>query len=153
MTRIGVISDTHGLLRDEVIGHLKKCQVILHAGDINKPEIIEKLEQIAPLYVVRGNNDKGEWAETLPLFLKFEIEGCQFYMTHQKKDVPKEELDVDWVIIGHSHKYLEDKKGHTNWLNPGSCGKRRFGLEISMAILEVNDNEVAVQKIILDPNA
>lgn len=150
MTRIGVISDTHGLLRDEVIVHLKDCKLILHAGDINKPEILQKLNEIAPVYVVRGNNDKDEWAEALPMSLAFEIEGYRFFMTHQKKDVPKILPQVDFIIIGHSHKYLEEKQGNLTWLNPGSCGKRRFGLEISMAILIIQNDKVEVQKIVLE---
>lgn len=151
MTKIGIISDTHGLLRDEVITYLQECQLILHAGDINRPEVLEKLRQIAPLYVVRGNNDKGDWAEKLPISLEFEIEGYRFFMTHQKKDVPKILSNVDFVIIGHSHKYLEQKQENQIWLNPGSCGKRRFDLEISMAILEIDLQNIAIQKIVLNP--
>ena len=152
MTKIGVISDTHGLLRKEVIEHLQGCDAILHAGDINKPEILEELRQIAPLYVVRGNNDKGEWAEELPMSLKFEIANQHFFMVHQKKDVPKNLEQVDWVIIGHSHQYLETHEGQVTWLNPGSCGKRRFGLEISMAMIEIEDGHTVTYKFLLDPD-
>ncbi|MBP3886305.1 MAG: metallophosphoesterase family protein [Cellulosilyticum sp.] len=151
MTKIGVIADTHGLLRDEVIELLKECQVILHAGDINKPEIIETLKKIAPLYVVRGNNDKGEWAEALPKFIEERLYGYVFYMTHQKKDVPNPIPNVDFIITGHSHKYAEEDEKSPVWLNPGSCGKRRFGLEISMAILEVTDAGIKVVKKQLVP--
>ena len=149
MIKIGVISDTHGLLRQEVVDYLQTCQVILHAGDINRPEVLERLREIAPLYVVRGNNDKGEWAEGLPLSLECEIEGYRFYMTHQKKDIPKEQPKVDFIIVGHSHKYLEEKKDGMIWLNPGSCGKRRFDLEISMAIIQVDGDTVEIQKVVL----
>lgn len=152
MTKIGVISDTHGLLRKEVIKHLQGCDAILHAGDINKPEILEELRQIAPLYVVRGNNDKGEWAEELPICLKFEIAHQHFFMAHQKKDVPKNLEQVDWVITGHSHKYLETHEGKVTWLNPGSCGKRRFGLEISMAIIEIENGQIVIHKLLLNPD-
>lgn len=151
MIKIGVISDTHGVLRDEVIEILKGCQAILHAGDINKPEIIQRLEAIAPLYIVRGNNDKGEWAEILPLFLEFELYGYQFYMTHQKKDVPKPYPKVDFIITGHSHQYAYEDEKDTIWLNPGSCGKRRFGLEISMAILEIVGGKLRIVKKQLEP--
>jgi len=149
MIKIGVISDTHGLLRDEVIATLQDCKLILHAGDINQPEIVERLREIAPLYVVRGNNDKGDWANEIPISLEFEIEGYRFYMAHQKKDVPKEYAHWDFIIIGHSHKYSEEKQEGTILLNPGSCGKRRFGLEISMAVLEINRQHIDIQKIVL----
>ena len=151
MIKIGVISDTHGVLRDEVIEILQECKFILHAGDINQPEIVQRLEAIAPLYVVRGNNDKGEWADKLPMFLEMTLCGYQFYITHQKKDVPKPTPNVDFIITGHSHKYAEDYEKSTIWLNPGSCGKRRFGLEISMAILEVTEEGIKVVKKQLIP--
>ncbi len=109
-TKIGVISDTHGLLRPEVCAALSGCDVIIHGGDINKPEIIEELERIAPLYVVRGNNDK-EWAEHLPASLTFTIEDCKFFLIHNKKEVlgKSEALaGIDVVIYGHSHKYAQD---------------------------------------------
>ena len=150
MYKIGVISDTHGLLRDEVIVHLKKCDAILHAGDVNTPEIIEVLSQIAPLYVVRGNNDKEQWAEALPDHLCMSLGGKTFYMVHQKKDVPKVLEKVDFVIYGHSHKYNFVKEENKTWLNPGSCGKRRFGLPITMACLVFQNDEVKVEKIELE---
>lgn len=86
---IAVISDTHGLLRPEVINRIVDCDVIIHAGDINKPEIVEQLKNIAPLYVVRGNNDK-EWAESMPETLTFQIESCHFFVVHNRKSVPKD---------------------------------------------------------------
>lgn len=147
MYKIGIISDTHGLLRAEVLAHLEECDVILHGGDINKPEILEALKQIAPLYVVRGNNDKGEWAEELPDFLKFELKGKMFYMTHQKKDIPKELEGIDFVIYGHSHKYSCVKEKEIIYLNPGSCGKRRFALPINMAVIELKGSEAHIEKI------
>lgn len=151
MIKIGVISDTHGLLREEVIALLKECQLILHGGDINKPEIIQILKEIAPLYVVRGNNDKGQWAEELPMFLEMTLYGYRFYMTHQKKDVPKSRPNVDFIITGHSHKYAVGHEKDIVWLNPGSCGKRRFGLEISMAIIEITETGFKVVKKQLVP--
>lgn len=147
MYKIGVISDTHGLIREEVLEHLHGCNVILHGGDINKPEIIETLKQIAPLYVVRGNNDKGEWAESIPDFLKFELCSKTFYMVHQKKDIPKQLEGIDFVIYGHSHQYYYSEEKKVVFLNPGSCGKRRFGLPINMAIMIFEDGKVQVEKI------
>ena len=87
--KIGILSDTHGLLRPEVLLTLDGCDAILHGGDINRREIIDRLEQIAPVYAVRGNND-GEWAEYLPWSLDFTLSGLHIYMTHKKKDLPKD---------------------------------------------------------------
>lgn len=149
MIRAAVISDTHGLLREEVMRHIADCDVIIHGGDINKPEIVRKLQEMAPLYVVRGNNDK-EWAEDLPLFLEFQLEECRFFLVHNKKDVPGELGNTDVVIYGHSHKYSEQHIDGRLWLNPGSCGRRRFDLEISFAIVTVEGAKVKVEKIVAD---
>ncbi|MFV0517740.1 MAG: metallophosphoesterase family protein [Aminipila sp.] len=149
--RIGVISDTHGLLREEVINILEECDYILHGGDINNQEVVNKLQQIAPLYVVRGNNDK-EWAENIPNDLTFEIGGIRFYMVHNKKFIPNNLHDFDIVIFGHSHKYFNEIISETLWLNPGSCGKRRFDQSISMAVINVSDKKYEIEKIELNPN-
>ena len=107
---IGIISDTHGLLRPEVIEALKGCDAILHGGDINRREIIDQLEEIAPVYVVRGNNDH-EWAEHIPMYMGFELTGIRIYMTHKKKDLPEDLSNYDLVVFGHSHKYEEIGQG------------------------------------------
>lgn len=122
-TKIAVLSDTHGLLRPEVLDRIAGCDAIIHGGDINKPEIIDRLKEIAPVYVVRGNNDK-EWAENIPESLTFQIEKCRFFVVHNKKFVPKDLRDTDVVIYGHSHKYAEQMVNGVLWLNPGSCGSR-----------------------------
>ena len=147
--KIGVISDTHGLLRDEVIDHLIGCDVILHAGDVTKGEIIDKLHQIAPVYVVRGNNDKEEWAKQVPLFLRLVFEGRTFYMVHQKKDVPKDLAGIDLIIVGHSHRYEESMIGQIPLLNPGSCGGKRFNLPITMAIIHLEADKMQIEPITL----
>lgn len=148
--RIGVLSDTHGLLRPEVLAALSGCDAIIHGGDINKPEILELLEKIAPVYVVRGNNDK-EWAEHLPLTLTFQIEQCRFFLVHNKKQVPGDLTGIDAVIFGHSHKYFTQEMDGRLWLNPGSCGKRRFNQEITLAILTVDGASLSVEKITIQP--
>ena len=150
--RIAVISDTHGLLRPEVIEIIKSCDVILHGGDIDTPEILEKLSAHTQLYVVRGNND-GEWAESLPLSLQFELDGIRFFMVHDKKDIPKDLSATDVVVFGHSHQYYEEIKNGCLWLNPGSCGKRRFRLGVTMAVLEIEDKRLDVQRIELIPDS
>lgn len=141
MHKIGVISDTHGMLREEVKENLRGCDVILHGGDINKQKILDELNQIAPVYVVRGNNDK-EWAEHLPEDLLLELYGIKIYMIHNRKQIKRDISDRNLVVFGHSHKYEEKQQEELTWLNPGSCGPRRFNQPITMAVVEVpNEGE------------
>lgn len=144
--KIGVLSDTHGLLRPEVLDALAGCEAILHGGDINRQEILDGLSGIAPVYVVRGNNDKA-WAEHIPLFLDFELAGLRVYMTHKKKDLPADLGAYDLVVYGHSHKYETSRAGGTLLLNPGSCGPRRFNQAITLAVLEVSDGDISVRRV------
>ena len=144
--KIGIISDTHGLLRPEVTKALEGCEAILHGGDITGPEIIERLESIAPVYVVRGNGDR-DWAEHIPLFLDFELAGLRVYMTHRKKDLPDDLSEYDLVVFGHSHKYEESRHGKTLLLNPGSCGPRRFHQAITMVIAGIADGHIETTRI------
>ena len=149
--KVGIISDTHDLLRSEVIDALQGCDHILHAGDISSQRILDQLEQIAPVKVVRGNNDK-EWAEHLPLFLDFELGGLRIYMTHKKKDLPKDLTAYDLVICGHTHQYASvwqesDGKHRTLLFNPGSCGPRRLIQPITMAILRIDPDGWNVKQI------
>lgn len=144
--KIAILSDTHGLLRPEVVEQLKNADAILHGGDINKQSIVDELRQYAPLYVVRGNNDK-EWAEEIPHDLTVTLEGVTFYMVHNKKEVPADLSGLDVVVFGHSHKYVEEEKDGVWWLNPGSCGPRRFHQEITMMMAEVADGQIRVEKI------
>lgn len=143
MKRIGVLSDTHGKLREEVVEILRECDVILHAGDINTPRVVESLREIAPLYVVRGNADK-EWAADLPESLSEEIYGLRIFMVHNKKHIPKETEDYELVVFGHSHKYEERREGNCLFLNPGSCGPRRFSQPVTMAVVEVEAGKIRV---------
>ena len=146
--KIAILSDTHGLLRPEVTEHLKTADVILHGGDINKQSIVDELQQYAPLYVVRGNNDKA-WAENIPHDLTVTLGGMTFAMVHNKKEVPADLTGVDVVVFGHSHKYVQEEKGGILWLNPGSCGPRRFHQEITMMMAELEDGKLQVEKIII----
>jgi len=148
MMKVGVISDTHGLLRQEVLEILHSCDCILHAGDINNQGILEELGRIAPVYVVRGNNDK-EWAEHLTHDLTVQLEGLKIFMVYNKKEIQNLPPDADMVIFGHSHKYFEQVIDGKLWLNPGSCGKRRFGQEISLAVLTIEGGNYRVQKNVL----
>ena len=147
MHKIGIISDTHGLLRPEVIEVLKGCEAVLHGGDINSSRILEELNGIAPTYAVRGNNDK-EWAKNLPETLLVELFGIRFFMVHNKKNIPKDLEDIDVIVYGHSHKYEERTEGGVFRLNPGSCGPRRFTQPITFAVIEAGGEGIwRVEKI------
>ena len=150
--RVGIISDTHDLLRPEAVEALRDCCCILHAGDVSSQRILNELEPIAPLKVVHGNNDK-EWAAHLPLFLDFELYGLHIYMTHKKRDFPRDLSPYDLAVYGHSHQYSETwlEPAHngkrTLLLNPGSCGPRRFHQPITMAVLTINEGGFSVERI------
>lgn len=148
--KVGILSDTHGLLRPAVLEELQSCDYILHGGDVNKPEILDTLRTFAPLYVVRGNNDK-EWAEDLPKHLTVTLGDVTFFMVHNKKDVPRDLGDAQVVVFGHSHKYLEQQQEGRLWLNPGSCGRRRFDQEITMATMTIDGLSYRVQKLVFQP--
>ena len=148
--KIGIISDTHGLLRQEVLDILQTCDCILHAGDFDRPEILEQLRYLGSIYAVRGNNDRG-WAENLSSALRFRIEGVEFFMTHNRKDVAWDLGNTQVVVFGPSHKYLEKITDGRLWLNPGSCGYSRFGGEVTMAVMTVEKETYQVEKIVLQP--
>lgn len=151
--KIGILSDTHDLLRTEVTDALQGCDAILHAGDISSRRILDRLEEIAPVKAVRGNND-GEWAEGLPLFLDISLGGLRIYMTHKKKDLPRDLAEYDLVICGHSHQYAsvwQEPAGRkrTLLLNPGSCGPRRFMQPITMAVLRIGPDGWEAKQILI----
>ena len=143
-----ILSDTHGLLRPAVLELLQNAAAILHAGDINSQAVVDKLASFAPLYVVRGNNDK-DWADAIPHDLTVALEGVRFYMVHNKKDVPANLTRADVVVFGHSHKYSEERRGDMLWLTPGSCGPRRFHQEITLMRAAVASGASRVEKIII----
>lgn len=148
MKRIIVLSDTHGLLRPEMLEYLSHADVIIHGGDINIQAIVDKLREYAPLYIVRCNNDK-EWAENLPHSLTFTIGGVRFFLIHNKKDILPDLPDVDVVIYGHSHKYACENRNGVLWLNPGSCGRRRFDQEITFAVMSITGGHAHVEKVVI----
>ncbi len=137
MMRVGVISDTHGLLRPEALRFLQGSQMIIHCGDICGPEVLEELERIAPVSAVRGNNDRGAWAEQLPESMQIPIEGCRLFVIH---DLALMTLDpaaagISVVLSGHSHKPLIERRDGVLYTNPGSAGPRRFKLPIAVGEL------------------
>ncbi len=142
--KVGVISDTHGLLRPEAIAALQGCAHIIHAGDIGSQDIVEQLTAIAPLHIVRGNNDMdADWATHIADHLRFDIDGWQVLLVHDIADVPALVDDsVKLVVTGHSHKPLIDWRGDTLYLNPGSAGRRRFKLPVTLALLEVSADAI-----------
>ncbi len=144
--KIGVLSDTHGLLRQEVLDHLRGVDAILHGGDINNRGILLTLKSVAPVYVVRGNNDR-EWAEDIPAELEVTLAGARVFMTHKKKDLPPDLSPYALVVYGHSHRYEEARQGKTVLLNPGSCGPRRFTQPITLAMVSIEGGKIAVKRI------
>lgn len=151
MKRVSILSDTHGLLRDEVKAELATSDIIIHAGDINTDSMVQELKGYGELYVVQGNNDK-DWADYLPKILNITIEGVRFLIVHNKKDIPKNLVDIDVIIYGHSHKYDAKVSDGILLLNPGSCGKRRFDLEITMCRMCVDQGSYEYEKIIVPRN-
>ncbi|SDY78485.1 metallophosphoesterase family protein [Citreimonas salinaria] len=135
--RIGVISDTHGLLRPEALEALAGVGHILHAGDIGDPEHLDALARIAPVTAIRGNIDRGAWAKALPETVNLTIGGLRIHMIHDRKALQADPAAERWdvVISGHSHKTGIEEIGGTLWLNPGAAGPRRFRLPITLAFL------------------
>ena len=149
MTRIiGVISDTHGLVRPQAVEALEGVEMILHAGDIGDSEVLNALRDIAPVVAVRGNNDKGPWAEALPDWEVVEVGAVSIYMLHDLKEIdisPAGSFQI--VISGHSHKPgIEEKRG-VLYVNPGSAGPRRFSLPVSLARLHVEASNATAELI------
>ena len=138
-TTIGVISDTHGLVRSEAIEVLRNSDVILHAGDIGDPKVIETLREIAPVFAVRGNNDKDSWATTFPLTEIIEVESQSIYLLHELDhlDLDPGAAQFSAVIFGHSHRPLAEYRRGVLYLNPGSAGPRRFDLPVALARIYV----------------
>jgi putative phosphoesterase len=141
---VGVISDTHGLLRPQAIAALQGCDRIIHAGDIGSAQILDQLAAIAPLDAVRGNNDlDAPWARELPDCLRLDLNGWRVLLAHDIADVAISVDDrIDLVITGHSHKPGIEWRGERLYLNPGSAGRRRFKLPVTLALLEVHAQSI-----------
>jgi putative phosphoesterase len=137
--RIGIISDTHGLLRPEAQRALLGVQLIIHAGDVGAPEILTQLKLIAPVFAVRGNVDTQAWAQGLPLTTVVETSGFSFYVLHnlQGLDLKPQASGFDAVISGHTHQAEQRHDAGVLYLNPGSAGPRRFQLPVTVALLEI----------------
>ncbi len=142
---VGVISDTHGLLRPEAVVALHDSELIIHAGDVGDPAILERLRAIAPTFAVRGNVDTRSWAESLPLTEAVEVGGRQIYVLHNLSDLDLNPRAAGFaaVISGHTHRPHAEIRDDVLYLNPGSAGPRRFSLPIAVARLEVSGSRIS----------
>ena len=150
--RVGVISDTHGLLRPEAVTALAGVERILHAGDIGNPEVLTELGRVAPVTAVRGNNDRGGWAADIPETEVVEIGGVSLYVLHDlhRLDLDPRAAGFAAVITGHSHQPRMEERDRVLYLNPGSAGPRRFKLPISLARLRVSGSRVRAELVTLE---
>jgi len=152
MPRIGVISDTHGLVRSEALRALRGADLIVHAGDVGTPEVLDALRTIAPVVAVRGNNDRGRWARALAETEVVEQSGRVLYVLHDvhELDVDPRAAGYDAVIAGHSHQPRVERRDGVLYLNPGSAGPRRFRLPVSVARLRVEARRLQAEIVTLD---
>lgn len=139
---VGLISDTHGLLRDEAMAALSGCDLILHAGDVGASEILERLRTLTPVVAVRGNLDNGPWASALPLTAVVTAGPACIYVLHDIKDLDLDPAAAGFhvVVSGHSHKFSRSERSGVLYINPGSAGPRRFRLPITVARLDVGQS-------------
>jgi uncharacterized protein len=144
MAVLGVISDTHGLLRPQAVEALRGVAHILHAGDVGAPEVLDDLRKIAPVTAVRGNVDTASWARGIPLNEVVEIEGVSIYMLHilAELDLKPEAAGFGVVVYGHSHKPASEMKNGVLYFNPGSAGPRRFKLPVTVGRLTLGGGVV-----------
>jgi uncharacterized protein len=144
VTRVGLISDTHGLMRPEALSALEGVAHIVHAGDIGSASVLERLSAIAPITVVRGNNDKDAWAKKIPEHDVLEVENVSIYVLHDLKELDLDPADAGFaaVIAGHSHKPAVTEKNGVLYVNPGSAGPRRFKLPIAVGVLEIDGRKI-----------
>jgi putative phosphoesterase len=149
---VGVISDTHGLLRPEVLAALRGSDHIIHAGDAGDPRILDKLVEIAPVTPVRGNVDHGEWARKIPATNVLELSGISIYVLHnlEELDLKPEAANFGAVVYGHSHVPKQELKNGVLYFNPGSAGPRRFGLPVSLGRLIIEDGKIDAKILVLE---
>lgn len=146
-TRIGLISDTHGLLRPQALGALRGSELILHAGDVGKPEILIALRELAPVIAVRGNVDIAEWARTLPETAVAEAGKVLLYILHDVHtlDLNPAAAGFHVVVSGHSHQQGKFERDGVLYINPGSAGPRRFRLPVTVARLNLQRTPFEVE--------
>jgi len=145
--RVGLISDTHGLLRPEALAALQGSELIIHAGDIGKPEVLASLKSVAPVLAIRGNNDREPWAKKIPDILHLHVNGVCLFIIHNVNDLEVDPAAKGFhaVISGHSHKPSLTNSDGVIFLNPGSAGPRRFKLPVALARLRIQREKVNAQ--------
>jgi putative phosphoesterase len=145
--RVGIISDTHGLLRPEAELALQGVDLMVHAGDVGHPEILARLKRIAPVFAVRGNVDTEPWAQQLPLTTVVEAGGASFYVLHNllELDLRPDTAKFDFVVSGHTHQPQQSQRQGVLYLNPGSAGPRRFHLPVTLAFVELGKKPFRVK--------
>ena len=148
---VGVISDTHGLMRPQALDALAGSDLIIHAGDVGRPEVLDALRVLAPVHAVRGNVDKGSWAARLPMTELVEAGRHLLYVLHiiEELDLDPPTAGFSAVIFGHSHKPSIETRDGVLWLNPGSAGPRRFDLPVSVARVRVTESGLAPELVTL----
>ncbi|MCG7404972.1 MULTISPECIES: metallophosphoesterase family protein [Caballeronia] len=147
--RIALISDTHNLVRPEALDALRGSAHIIHAGDICRRDVLDALASLAPLTVVRGNNDIADDLARLPEHARIELGGATIHVVHDIADVPKQLDGIDVVVTGHSHKPLIERRGDVLFVNPGSAGPRRFRLPVTLALLDIDDGKAEARIVSL----
>ncbi len=147
---VGVISDTHGLLRPEAVEALRGCSQIIHAGDIGRAAVLDELQRIAPTVAVRGNVDRDEWAATLPLSETLAIDDVWLHVVHDIHDLDLAPVaaGICVVISGHSHQPRIEKNAGVLYLNPGAAGPRRFRLPVTLAHLEIGPGGLVQARLV-----
>lgn len=155
MTTIGIIADTHGLLRPEAIAAFAGVDHVVHAGDVGSPDVLATLAEIAPVTAVRGNNDHGPWAAALPLTNVLELPSALLYVVHELDmlDLDPKAAGIRAVITGHSHRPVAEMRSDVLYLNPGSAGPRRFSLPVSAARLRITNDRLDHELIDLTAGA
>jgi uncharacterized protein len=147
--RIGLISDTHGLVRPEALKALEGVELIVHAGDIGKPEVLDRLQAIAPVAAIKGNNDTAPWTRRIPEILDLHIKDRTLRVIHNVRDSESDlrAAGIDVVISGHSHKPSVETRDNVLFVNPGSAGPRRFKLPVTVGLLDLGLTEVKAEII------
>jgi putative phosphoesterase len=153
MSRLGVISDTHGWLRPEAIEALRGCDYVAHAGDIGDPDVITQLDRLAFVYAVKGNSDRGSWCAGLKKHLSFRVGGLACLLTHDLDHLAEDPIcvGVGLVISGHTHTARIEHRGAVLYVNPGSAGPRRPGHQVTVCLIDIDEGQ-ATARIVLLPS-
>jgi putative phosphoesterase len=151
--KVGVISDTHGLVRPEALDALQGADVIVHAGDVGGPHVLQELGELAPVLAVRGNVDGERWAAALPERRQLELGGASVLLVHDRAMVGAfpAAAGIDVVVFGHSHQPMAEREGKVLWFNPGSAGPKRFSYPVSMGLFEIESGRVRHRHLFIDP--